>query len=209
MHHMRRIVLSVALAATALFVIASTATARRLAVDDQDFEVKWAPLRFIAGGTTTSCNVTLLGSFHSLTITKTIGSLIGYIDHASVNSCNAGAGATILAGTLPWHVTYGGFRGTLPTIESAILNLLGLALEIDLAGALPACLFRTDAAEPFRAIGSLNAGGQVTGLTADPTQSIDLEDDRFLCSIGGDGEFEATGLVEDLAGNLLFIRLVR
>ncbi len=197
------------MAATLLLSFAvGSASARRLAVDDQDFEVKWEPLRFIAGGTTTSCNVTLLGSFHSLTITKSIGSLIGYIDHASVNRCNEGAGATILAGTLPWHVTYGGFTGTLPTISSAILNLLGASFEVDPAGGLPPCLARTDAAEPGRGIGNLSAGGQVTGLQADVSQSIDLEDDRFLCAIGGDAEFEGTGLVEDLAGNLLFIRLV-
>ncbi len=199
MHHIRRIILTAALAATTLLAITSAASARRLAVDDQDFEVRWTPLVLLKSGGTTSCNVTLLGSFHSLTINKSIGSLIGYIDHASLASC---ATFAFLTTTLPWHVTYGGFAGTLPSISSITLNVVGLSVMFT------ACLAITEVAEPFRAISNLNGSGQITGLTADPTASIDLND-MFRCIIGGDLEFEGTGLVEDLAGNLLFIRLVR
>ncbi len=209
MHRIRRIILTAALAATALLVIAGAASARRLAFDDQDFELKWTPLSLIMGGTTTTCNVTLLGSFHSLTIQKVLNSLVGYIDHASVNSCNTGAGATFLTATLPWHLTYGGFIGTLPNITRVSLNILGASMQVDPAGALPACLMRTDVAEPWVLIANISSGtGQVGPSMADPTRSIDLEDDRFLCSIGGDAEFEGSALVEDLSGNLLFIRLV-
>jgi hypothetical protein len=196
------------MAATLLLSFAvGTASARRLAVDDQDFDIRWAPLSFIAGGTTTTCNVTLLGSFHSLTIAKTAGLLIGFIDHAAVNSCNAGAGATVLTADLPWHVRYSSFAGILPNITSVTLHLVGAAFRVDPAGELPACLARTDATEPGRAIAELS-GTNVTGLTADRTQSIDLEDTSFACTIGGDAEFEGRGTVEDLAGNALNISLV-
>ncbi len=208
MPHSRRIILTTALAATVLLAIAGAASARRLRPDDIDLGIRWAPLSFIWGSTTTTCNVTLSGNLHSFTLTKTPGSLIGYITGGTINTCNAGAGATLLSGTLSWHVTYGAFAGVLPTISSVTLNFLGVSFDVDPAGALPGCLFRTDTLRPGRTLGSLNASGQVTGLTADRTASIDLEDPDALCMLAGDLEVENTGAVEDLAGNLFFITLV-
>ncbi len=188
------------IASLALVAATPSAFARRLNIDDQDFQATWSPASFIAGGTTATCSVTLAGSFHSATQTKSIGSLIGYITSASAGSCSGGTAMTILAGTLPWHVSYGGFSGTLPTISAVTLNVIGSAIEFDPAGALPSCLFRSDAAEPFR-LRLTVANGTISGLTFDPTASIDLEEDRFLGSIGGDIELEGVGALADEASS--------
>ncbi len=193
----RSLLLRACLFASLVLVAATpSAWARRLSFDDRDFQATWQPLTLIAGGTTTTCNVTLEGTFHSSTIAKIINSLIGSITSARVNACNTGAGMTILNETLPWPITYGGFSFTLPAISTIILNITGGGSQVDPAGALPACLFRLDASEPARATLNLSSG-QVTGVTFDPTVSINLEDDRFLCSIGGDMEMEGRGMLTD------------
>jgi hypothetical protein len=184
----------------------NTAAANRLSIDDQDFDIIWSPLSFAAGGTVTRCNVTLLGSFHSAVISKTAGLLIGHITHGSVEGCNPGASATILSETLPWHVRYASFGGSLPSISSVTLHLVGARFRVDPDG-LPACLAGTTAGQPGVGIAEIS-GGTVTGLRADENAEIDLEDESFICSIGGSAQFSGNGAVEDLELNLLRITLV-
>jgi len=122
------------LAATLLMAFAvNSASANHLSVSSQNFRLVWTALTFFGEGTgstenTIICPVTLEGSFHSSTLAKVIGALIGHVTRATVvgTSCTGGR-ATILQETLPWHVTYEGFSGTLPRITAVRLLLRNTA----------------------------------------------------------------------------------
>jgi hypothetical protein len=121
-----------AIMATALFATAvGNASARNLSISNQNIRAVFNPIiSFPDPENRLSCPVTLEGSFHTRTITKTINSLVGYITRANIQEDRC-AGSGILAGarirwdtaTLPWHVRYAGFTGTLPNIARIILNL--------------------------------------------------------------------------------------
>lgn len=193
MHNALRGVLLTFVLASALSLAVSTASANTLGVNEQDFTIEWSPLNWIAAGTTSSCDVTLNGSFHEVAIEKVEEALLGVITGASIANCQEGAAATILTGDLPWHVVYFEFEGVLPNIEAIAVGISGIALRLDPAGIIPACLFATEAAEPFVGIAELEEGVAST-LTADETASIDLES-RFLCDLAGDLEFSGAGVL--------------
>jgi hypothetical protein len=58
-------------------------------------------------------------------------------------------------GTLPWHVQYGGFTGTLPTITSIRTNIIGFAFRIREPFGVT-CLARSTAAEPATGVFNRN-----------------------------------------------------
>src|SRR5215207_6479875 len=115
--------------AALLGLLAATASATRLASSSQTIRAGFARLNFTGPWGTTECPLTLEGSFHSRTITKTLGSLAGLITRAILGACLRGSG-TILTATLPWHARYQGFAGTLPNINSISADVAGVAWQI-------------------------------------------------------------------------------
>jgi hypothetical protein len=202
----QRILLSAAITATALLNVTATASANRLNIDDQAFDIRWSPMTFVAGVGPTRCNLTLLGSFHTATIAKAHGTLIGHITHASVGECNPGVSATMLASDLPWHVQYRGFSGSLPSISSVTIAIIDFAFRFDPDG-LPSCLFVTSDEEPAIGIASIS-GSTITEMRLDENAEISLEGEGSICSFGGSAQFSGTGAVEDLELNSLRIGLV-
>jgi hypothetical protein len=189
-----------ALAATLLMAFAvSSASASRLSVSNRNFRAVWNLLTLEAAGVTMTCPLTLEGSFHSATLAKITGALIGHISRASVRGepaeCLNTATATISA--LPWHVVYGGFQGTLPRPTGLNLSLIGLRLRFDPAGRLPGCTATSSTASPARVIANLESGGTVTGLTTDPAGEIPLSEGfgcaLYTMSYSGTGAFRLLG----------------
>jgi hypothetical protein len=132
------------LAATLLMAFAvNSASANNISISNQFFRVVWSPLTFIGEGSTISvkCNVTLEGSFHSRTIVKTLGALVGYVTKGMTGSCTENS-ATVLTATLPWHITYEGFSGRLPTIARIRLLLRHTAFITQIFGGLAECLYQ-------------------------------------------------------------------
>jgi hypothetical protein len=145
------------------------AAGRRFEISNQAIRATFAALAFTAtpvlGDLEARCPVTLEGTFHSRTIAKESERLIGYITRAVLNraACTFIEGArhvTILNGverlltgevpptSLPWHIRYEGFEGSLPFITEFIvrivlLSFLYLAFEFS-------CLYRSTAASPAR-----------------------------------------------------------
>jgi hypothetical protein len=182
-------------AALLLALAVGTASANRLSVSAQDWEARFVSLEFIAGGSTIRCPVTLQGSFHSRTIVKTAHALIGHVSRASVigsagtGACTGGT-ATVLTATLPWHVTYEFFTGTLPNITGIGLLLIGASFQVQPRESLT-CLARTTTTDP--ALGTVGvSGGRATELTADPSAEIPLTGSGGLCVFGGEGHFGGT-----------------
>jgi hypothetical protein len=206
-----KILLAALSAATMLALAVGTASANRLSLSESEFDLRWTALRFsdnVFGGFV-SCPLTLLGRFHSRTITKTRGLLIGYIDHArvgarggSAENCTGGA-LTILTATLPWHVRYRSFTGTLPRITTVSLDLIGVALRIDNSGSV--CLTRSDAAEPTTGTITLNESGTATGLN--PSGSI-VADDPGCALFGITLSYVGSAVVENRRGGTLAVRLI-
>jgi hypothetical protein len=147
-----------ALTATVLLgMLVGSASANRLRVSNGNFRITWSSLEFTESffGIRVRCPVTLEGSFHSATISKVIGSLIGYVTRAGVtNTACTGGHATVLTATLPWHVTYEGFGGPLPNITSIIQLLRNASFGLEIAGFVN-CLSRAE-----------NVRGTITGSTS-------------------------------------------
>jgi len=201
--------LTLLIVALAFSIAAATASATRLSVSEEDFEIIWPEaqdLNFSTGGNTFECSVTLLGSFHRKTIQKIIRSLIGTVAHAVVGDCDNGT--LVFDRRPPWHVTYEGFRGTLPAITGVRLLFRGYRFTISNAGTGAVCLTNAER----NAAGTANVGvsGLITGLTAETVPPTDIDDvgGSFLCDLAGSLTFEGTGIVTDLDGSLVTIRLI-
>jgi hypothetical protein len=185
-----------ALAATILLGLGvSSATARRLENSTQGFRVVWlleTPLEMSnnIGLETTRCGLTLEGTLHSRTFQKVSGSLIGYVTRAILHPAErcTGGKASIFTESLPWHTRFLTFEGTLPTITSVSLALIGARFRVQPTGG-PICNSRTSAAEPGIGTFSLGAGGVIERATM--SGSIRLEGEG-LCSFGAVGTFGGT-----------------
>jgi hypothetical protein len=217
MHTRTKLVLGALAAAMLLAFAVGTASANRLSISEKSFLIRWSPLTLAStAGSSIECSVTLDGSFHSNTIVKTVGSLIGYINAATIAGSSgngreavcAGGTATVLRETFPWHVRYNGFTGTLPRITAVNLLLIGASFRVDPTGSFePACLARTTEATPSRGITNIGASGEITGLEADPSALIPLSG-GFGCSIA-EGRFSGRGTVQNAANTAnITIRLI-
>jgi hypothetical protein len=162
------------MAAMATVLLASavgTATAGRLSISNQRFRVTWTALTFSEPelGVRITCPVTLEGSFHSATIPKRERLLIGAITRVNVReaSCEGGIG-TISNTTLPWHVTYESFNGTLP--NPTAVNLLLQRFQFIVEVGLGPCTYGT-ATDNITAAAALVAR-EVTTLTPVANRNI-------------------------------------
>lgn len=125
-----RLLPAATLATVVLGALVGTASANRLSVSTSAFRDTWTSAEFSGGFGTIRCSLTLEGSLHSATFTKTAGALVGFITRASVGPCASGS-ATILAASLPWHVQYESFAGVLPEIETTTTNVIGAAFQLE------------------------------------------------------------------------------
>jgi hypothetical protein len=188
-----RIILLSATIVVLISLTASTASANRFSIEEDDFAIVWTALTFTTdAGVSVTCPVALAGSFHSRAITKTVNSLIGHVTSAQVGRCADGA-ITVLTATLPWHVAYGGFTGRLPSISGVNLRLIGAAYQVSDGGVT--CLARTDSAEPSTAIAEVEAAGEITGVTADASAAIDIDDPSFMCTLAGDVQLSGRAML--------------
>jgi hypothetical protein len=154
-------VLLAALGATVLLsALVSTASARSFSTTSQGLRSTFREVRFRLPFFTTSCQVTLEGTLHSRTIAKVAGALIGYITRAELGPCTSGS-YTILRETLPWHVRYLGFTGTLPTITSMRANVIGWSWRMREPFGIT-CLWRSATTEPVTLTYNREASGTLT-----------------------------------------------
>lgn len=180
------------LTATLLLATAvASATAGRLSVSSRNFTITWASLNLSTTGGTgpIRCPATLSGTFHSATISKVNGALVGSVNRGSINTTGCTGGrATVNQEALPWHVRYRAFRGTLPTITGLDLGLVGGKFTTEAAGLT--CTSQTSATNPLVGVVDLSRG-TVTSLTPDSSATIPLRS-TFLCSFAGNGAFSGT-----------------
>ncbi len=209
MRNRARAALAALAAAASLAAFASTASANDLLGNEVEMYFDWEELTFEAGGFEVTCPVTFLNDLHSLFIEKTYGLLVGFVDHAQVAAAEcAGGGLTFQAGTLPWHLTYKSFTGTLPTPTQVTFLLRRMGFTVSSGGIT--CLGVTDAADSMDLILDLNPEGRVLSVTVDPDFVINIDDvgGGFLCDMVGTVRAFGTGAVERGAGQPYFIDLI-
>ncbi|HEV7774719.1 MAG TPA: hypothetical protein VGO48_15670 [Conexibacter sp.] len=169
-----KLLLTIAGATVLLGALVSSAFAGRLSQSANTLNVTFARLDFRGGLGTVECEVILNTTFHTRSINKIPLLLIGYITAASVNGCARG-GMTVLRETLPWHVRYSSFAGTLPNITSIQTRTIGESYRVTEPVFGISCLSRTTPEQP--GIRTYNAAsGAITSATAGGTIS---------CSPGG------------------------
>jgi hypothetical protein len=130
-----KLILSALAASVLLAALVSTASARNLSVSNQNIRATFTRLELaVSESVAIRCRVTLEGSFHTRTIAKA-AALIGAITKVAVDqsNCTMGTGAafngvdryngTTTPNTLPWHLSYVSFAGTLPNITSIRVGL--------------------------------------------------------------------------------------
>lgn len=165
-----------ALAVSVLCVVGwGAASGNRLSFSTRAIRVTWNPLDFIEGSSEAviaSCPVTIEGSLHSNTITKTRDLLFGYVTRQDFGGCR------VLANSMPWHLVYQSFTGTLPRLSGVRLGIVGMTLEFEFVGT---CLYRTSLEAPLSGIANIEPGGTITGLTSDMTTAIPKTEGGVFC----------------------------
>jgi hypothetical protein len=182
-----RVLLAALIAACALSAAVGTANARRFALSEQRIRAAWetlTPFVFTSESRRVRCPITLEGSFHSRTLSKVSGQLVGYITSAVLKRpCQAGEvwlqngterfpdGRT--PSTLPWHVRYDSFAGTLPIIERIRIQVIGVGAlgRITETFITIGCLYLTEVMNPLYFDLNVEAG-LVTGIAADPFPTV-------------------------------------
>jgi hypothetical protein len=187
-----------ALSAILFMAIAVTvASAGRIATSSRNFRIVWTGLVWTdeSGSGQITCPLTLEGSFHSSTISKVPNALIGFVSRASTASAScAGGGFTVLTASLPWHVTYDSFTGTLPAITGLNILLARTAIMTNVFGIN--CLYQENGVRRFRA--RLNvSGGVLSTVTPDATIRLPKFSGSFLCP--SEQGYTGTGNITNLA----------
>jgi hypothetical protein len=175
-----KLLLSAVVAALALSAVVSTAQARRFELSNQFFRIVWSgpnKLTFEPGRLVVACEVTLEGSFHSRTLSKVSGQLVGYVTFARIRRPCVGGNAWTLDGverpvnTLPWHIRYDSFQGVLPSITGISFQVINASFLLEIPPM--ACLYASTSERPLYLIFKVEAG-VITSVTVDPTKAIPL-----------------------------------
>jgi hypothetical protein len=183
-----KLLLAALIAAASLATAVGTAGARRIELSEQRIRAEWREAertKFIDSGGIfeIECQITVEGTFHSRTLSKVSGQLIGYITAAETTfRCASGGEVAILNGreplpgggtaanTLPWHIRYDSFTGALPSITGIRIQIIEAAIRM-WKPLGPDCLYESTTAQPLYAILEV-AAGTITALRWDETRSI-------------------------------------
>jgi hypothetical protein len=163
-----RMMLVVVGATVLLAGLVGTASAGRLSTSSQRLRASWTRLSFVGGIGNVECEVVVEGSFHQRTISKTVGTLSGFISAANISRCARG-GATVLNESLPWHVQYASFTGALPNITTIGARIIAVAFRIREPVFGVTCLARSNLGVTF----NREASGAVTSVAASGTSSCE------------------------------------
>lgn len=193
-----RFALAAVLASACMAVVAGSAHANRLELSAQTFRMTWQEVfRLREGGVTGECFVTLEGSFHSRTFAKVTSVLIGFLTRATMGTCR-NATVRFLTETLPWHVQYTGFNGSLPNITFLLIQIIEASIFLR-TGMFIGCLGRSSALHPFKMkIG--RTPGETKLVTVNLIEEPIPYQVEFECTglsmtpvVNGTGEFLGTG----------------
>jgi hypothetical protein len=219
-----RLLLATLVAAASLAVAVSTAGARRIEFSDQHIRAYWGgftPTILSDGGGffIIECVATVEGSFHSRTLSKVSGQLIGYITAAVVPFvCEEGEVAilngiepvhtgTVSPNRLPWHIRFDSFTGVLPRITGIRIQIIDASIL--LWNAFAGCLYRSTSARPLYAILEV-VEGRIVDMRWNEAFNIPLAVTLFgFCPAGGRLSERSESLEAQGMTTRVFVRLVQ
>jgi hypothetical protein len=212
MRQRSKLVLAGLTVALAFGVLVSASSANRIGISGRQWTATWNAVRFV-GFVTVECHFTLEGSFHSRTLSKVLEALFGYVSRVTVDETRCtGGSARALTETLPWHIRYGGFEGTLPIITGISERLVGGRFLVQVAGIAPSkCLYTSSAASPMAGIVGRNTGtGVAQWLRVNETAKIPFTSgtSSFACGNSAGLGGTTTGLSEGPGGPSIVLTLV-
>jgi hypothetical protein len=183
--------LAALVAVGAMCIAAGLASAGRLSVSNKTIRALWSNVEMYVTnpgeeGTQYGniCQLTLEGSFHSSTMRKIAGALVGYITRAPIAACrDPDIVVSVLREALPWHVRYQGFTGTLPRISGLSVAIVGMSLEFFVAEGLR-CLIRSTTLNP--AIASIEVREGVMGRFTWNSERVIPHAEVFFCALNGE-----------------------
>jgi hypothetical protein len=197
-----RIALAAAAAAAVLTMTAGFAWARRFEVSSSTFRLTWSAVEFTTPlGAGARCPVTLEGSLHSRTITKTNGALVGYVTRAVANAAACEPQVVRFpAASLPWHVRYDSFSGALPAVR-------GVTFQVAAAVEINPCIWAASEAAPARFTYNLT-GIEVTSVRWVEASTLSItEESPIMCAgsiaISGTGSAAVLGTTTRLRVRLI------
>jgi len=204
---LRKALLAVVGASVLLGALVGTASARRFSSSSQTFRMSFSRLEWENGFVRTRCPVTLEGSFHSATIAKVSGTLIGFITAVPRGTCTLNT-MTVLRETLPWHVRYTSFAASLPAIVQVTLNVIGFAIKGREAVTEVVCLSSPSTAE--RPVRLILGRETVTGALREPViEGEVLSENACFQAIGRYSNGEGISSVTALnSSSLVTLRLI-
>jgi hypothetical protein len=134
---MRKLTLMTLLSLTIIASIAGSALARTGLVSTPSSVTETGAFQIEGGlGNPTRCSITLNITMHA-SVAKTAGALVGLSRiTVSTTRCSSGDGGLIVGGIHvtgaqgPYHMQYSSFAGTLPSITSVSLNVVGVSFWI-------------------------------------------------------------------------------
>jgi hypothetical protein len=216
MRNLGRAVLAIVLAAATLAVAVGVAGANRIELSNQAIRTVWREFRVSGGGFEITCPVTMEGSFHSRTISKVTEQLIGFITSAQAAGpgCTGGAVIYVLNGreilrvtvsnTLPWHIQYESFTGTLPNITGMKVRLVDVSLLVQITIEEARCLYRSTAERPLLGTVRVGGGGVISAFSFERA-SIPLKEGLFCpaATISGNGTVTLLGTTTAISVRLV------
>jgi hypothetical protein len=139
-------------AALLVLGVVATAYANRVSISSTGIRIVWTQLEFSdpSSGIRIKCPAALEGSFHSRSIAKVSGALIALATSATITTASCTGGSVrLVAASLPWHIRYNFFTGTLPSIAEVHVQFVNVEFEavIPLFEGL-LCRYRSTAESP-------------------------------------------------------------
>jgi len=175
--------LTALIAAMLLASALSAASARNLSVSNNMFRATWSRMEFQSSLVTVRCQVTIEGSMHSRTIPKISGLLIGSVTRIDIKEASCTGGTARPDRPPPWHVTYEGFTGSLPTI--ATVRFLAQRFQFAIASMGVTCKYG-NATDTVTNTLILNASGEATNILPLTGRNIaNLLEGGGLCPAAG------------------------
>jgi hypothetical protein len=183
-----------------LGALVSSASASRLSASEGRLRAIWTRMGITGGFGTINCELTLEGSLHSRSIAKTSGTLIGYITGAAIRNTCGNFQLTVLRETLPWHVTYRSFAGTLPNISGFSTSISGFAMRLRETAFGASCLLLSSAERPVLMTYSRQTA---TGVLSSATLGGTIPCEPFLLTFEG-----SSSTLDNGAGSSITVTLI-
>lgn len=177
-----KLILAIAVAATAFLGMASAATADSVSISPGGpiTSNSLGRLQFVGGPITPECRVQLRGTLSTGRFAKVAEMLIGQITGVTITDCTAFTSAQVL--NLPWKLRYVRINGTLPNaVTSLQIRISGAAFNVNVIGFFN-CLSSGDTTGTMAASGSnpYTSGLIVSDETRLPTTGSGCPAQAFL-----------------------------